>query len=88
MTLAPPWTNKLHHDLLIRVLFASKVATKTMDPETGCGLPSTGLKVRLLIGTVLMIIKFYWSNCGKAPKMNATPSTTGSPPIILRECES
>ena len=22
-----------------------------MDPETGCGLPSTGQKVRLLIGT-------------------------------------
>jgi len=48
-----------------------------MDLETGCGLPSTGLKARLLIGTVLMIMKFYWSNCSKAPKMNATPFNYG-----------
>ena len=37
--------------------FACHLITNTMDPETGCGLPSTGQKVRLLIGTAC----WFWN---------------------------
>ena len=34
--------------------------TTTMDTETGCGLPSTGNKARLLIGTA----RWFWDSIG------------------------
>ena len=33
------------------LVFDNNICFSTMDPEKGCGLPSTGQKVRLLIGT-------------------------------------
>ena len=36
------------------------LAMCTMDTETGCGLPSTGEKTRLLIGTA----RWFWNSIG------------------------
>ena len=44
-------------------LYLSKeiLCRKTMDPETGCGLPSTGQKVRVWICTAY----WFWNSIGR-----------------------
>ena len=42
-------------------------APETMDPETGCGLPSTGQKARLLIGTAC----WFWNSIGRISAADA-----------------
>ena len=36
-------------------------SSNTMDPETGCGLPSTGQNARLLIGAAC----WFWNTIGQ-----------------------
>ena len=40
-----------------------------MDPETGCGLPSTGQKARLLAGTAC----WFWNSIGRISAVAVRP---------------